>query len=375
MPLAIDVSRANRGQRTGVEWFVFFVTDGLKKIVPPETEVVLYSETPLAGDLSKLPPRWRSRVLRWPPKKFWTVCRLSWEMLWHKPEALLIPAHVPPFFAPPRTIMVIHDIGHLRFPAAYSWFERWYADWTIKRAKKNAWQIIAISEFTKKELMEVYGFYAEKIAVVPLAADQKFNRPKILLEKIAAVKKRYGLDGAPYFLYVGRLEKKKNTAFLIRAFDEFKKMGGALRLVLVGKPGFGYEETVVAIDASPNQKDIIELGYVQADDLAALYAAAAAFLFPSLYEGFGIPVLEAFGSGTPVIASTSGAIPEVTGNAAILLPPDDLLAWVGAMQKILDPSLATALREKGRERAAAFSWEKTARGILAETYVGRIHNL
>src|SRR3989339_1868807 len=149
MKIGIDASRANNLQKTGVEWYSYFLLKNLKKIIPEDIEVVLYTREKLQGDLAELPKNWSNKVLCWPPKIFWTQIRLSLEMLFHKPDILFVPAHVCPIIHPKKTVMTVHDIAALRFPDSYNWLEEWYSLASVRFALKNISKIITPSQFTK----------------------------------------------------------------------------------------------------------------------------------------------------------------------------------------------------------------------------------
>lgn len=400
MAIGIDASRANHEQKTGVESYAFHVIQELKQILPATVKVVLYTDYPLQGDLAQLPANWSSRVLRWPPKRLWTQCRLSFEMLFRAPDVLFVPAHVPPLIHPRKTVMTVHDIAALRFPQTYSRFERWYSVWSAKKAVETLWRVIVPSEFTKQELLHFFGherpralqqadaaailhrviYVAEKeknktyghIRVVHLGCSPNVYGGTIAPDRIAAAKEKYGIT-KPYFLTIGRLEEKKNTWRLVRAFDQLKQTypDCDMQLVLAGKPGYGYAAVAKHIQTSEYKQDIIKTGWVDEADVPVLLAGASVFVFPSLYEGFGLPVLEAMAAGVPVIASRDTSLAEVAGDAALLVDPFHIHELVKKMHTLTtDAALRQSCIEKGKRQAARFSWkhcaEETAR-ILMET--------
>jgi len=358
MKLAIDASRANSVQRTGVESYAYHVIQELKRIIPAEVEVVLYTRESLVQDLSDLPNNWTSKVLAWPPKRLWTQLRLSFEMLLNKPDVLFVPAHVLPIVHPKKSIMTVHDVAALRFPKAYNWFERWYSVWSATYAARHATQIITISEFTKKELQSLVSNISAEISVIPIACDDAYKSiaDEQLLE---SVQKKYAIT-KPFLLSISRLEFKKNTDRIVHACNEIKK-NHDVQLVLVGKPGHGYKKIEHAIENSPYKKDIIVPGWVDEEDLVALMNAARVFVFPSLYEGFGIPALEAMQCGTPVVASKDTSLEEVCGDAAIYADRKDAQDIANQMQRLLeDKTLRDRMSIAGEERAQQFSWKLTA---------------
>lgn len=365
MLIGIDASRANNAQKTGVEWYAFFLIEELKKIVPDDVKVILYSEKPLEGDLGILPANWSSKVLRWPPRRFWTQIRMSYEMLFQAPDVLFVPAHVFPLIHPKHTVMTVHDVAALRFPKSYNFFERWYSLWSAKYAVKHLWKIIVPSLFTKNELKALLNTDQKNIEVLHHGFDHKFTEKKSEIE-IAETLTKYKIQ-KPFFLSIGRLEEKKNTVGTVRAFEQFKNQDhhDKYQLVLIGKPGYGSEKVEAAIHTSKFAKDIIHPGYVEQRDIAAIFQAAEVFVFPTWYEGFGIPVLEAFAAGVPVITSKNTSTEEIAGDAALRVEPQDIEALADAMQTLCtNADLRQKLVEKGHARVKEFSWEKCARETL-----------
>ncbi len=368
MTIGIDASRANHAQKTGVEWYAFFVIQELKKIIPSNIQVILYSDVPLVGDIAVLPSNWCSKVLFWPPHRFWTQIRMSWEMLIHPPDVLFIPAHVFPFIHPKKTVMTVHDIAGVKFPHSYNWFERWYSTWSSKYAAKKLWQIIVPSEFTKKELVDFIGLdsvHSEHIHVVEHGYDERFHE-SVSEEKKKDILKKYAIT-EPYLLSIGRLEEKKNTWRIIKAFEQVKQnpLYADYQLVLVGQPGFGYERVKQVLDMSLVKKDILTPGWVGKDDLPGLLQNAQAFVFPSLYEGFGIPVLEAFASRTPCIVSQGSSLEEVGGSAVEVIDPLSEDALAQGIVRVLSEKEETAKKvEQGRQRVLQFSWRKSTQQVF-----------
>lgn len=385
MLLLIDASRANNEQKTGVEWYAFFVIEELKKIIPRDLQVILYTREPLKGALSNLPPNWSVKVLGWPPRRLWTQIRLSWEIYQMKKQcgsdnlALFIPAHVLPLFTPAKTFITIHDLGGFKFPSGYSWFERWFTKFAVLFAVSRA-TIFTPSDFSKKEILYYLRLHGKKIAdekikVIPNAYNKEeylYNLPE---EKISAILTKYKIQ-APYFLTIGRLEEKKNTVGLIEAFEIFKSglerapandEKNNFQLALLGKPGFGYDKVAEALKKSAFKKDIILPGWVDQIDVPYLLAGARAFVFPSFYEGFGIPVLEAFAVGTAVIASFAASLPEVAGGAALLVNPNKPMEIAKAFKLVIsDVELRQKMIVAGLKRSADFDWSKTASRIFDE---------
>lgn len=362
MIIGIDASRANKEIKTGVEWYSYHLIENLKKI-DTENHYFLYSEEKLKNDLVNLPLNWQSKVLSWPLKFIWTQIRLSWEMFINPPDLLFIPSHVIPLIHPKKVVTTIHDLGFKRFPEAYSFFQRWYQDFSVKFALKHATKIIVPSEFTKKELMEIYQADPKKLIVIHLAYNAEIFSSDDNPEKSAKILGKYNIK-KPYLLYVGRLENKKNISFLIDVFENLSLKENS-QLVLVGNGGYGYEKIKDKIKKSKFKDRIIQLPWINEEELAILYREARVFVFPSLYEGFGIPLLEAMTTSTPIVASNIASIPEIVKDAALMPRLNDLKNFTDQIKKAWeDENLRNELKNRGLERIKSFNWEKTSQETL-----------
>ncbi len=369
---AVDAASANKEHRTGVEWHAYHLIQALKTQPLFEGErVILYSPTPLQGELGTLPDGWESRVLTWPGRG-WMKLRMGWEMLWHAPNVLFVPAQGLPLFAPRNakkkraTVTTVHDVGFLRISERYDGRSRRLLGVQTKHAVKRATQLFAVSAFTKKELVETYRVPEERVTVVSNGIDANTYR-RLPEADVARTLQALRLS-KHFFLYVGRMDAKKNVTTLIRAFELFKSgrgMGDPFELILVGSPGFGYDEIKLYVERSPVRDSIRYLGYLSSPEAAALMNAATAFVFPSWYEGFGVPVLEAMACGAPVIASDIGAHREITGDAALLVLPRESEAIARAMRRVGEEhGLSISMREKGFARVALYSWDSAAKTVL-----------
>jgi len=360
MIIGIDASRANREQKTGIEWYSYHLIQELKKIsLAPGDKFILYTPFKLKGLLAEMPVNWEERVLKWPFKYLWTQVRLAWEMLFYPPDVLFVPAHCLPLFSSVKKVVTVHDLGFKHFAKSYSLFQRIYYYishyWSLKMAK----QIIVPSEFTKNDILKNFCSPKGKITVIPLGYTSK---KKLLNTQVNSnlILDKYKIK-KPFFLYVGRLEKKKNVLGLIKAYQELKKSKQKLEipnLVLVGKPGYGYRDIKNQISKI---KSIKEIGYIASEDLSVLYSSSLALVFPSFYEGFGLPLLEAMANNCPVLASNAGSLPEVGGTVALYFNPNDTEDIKNVMLRIIkDKELRRSLIEKGNQRVKFFSWGKCA---------------
>ena len=272
--------------------------------------------------------------------------------LFHATEHLLLPLRAVP------TVLTVHDLIFRHLPEHHKPLNRWYLNLTMPLYCRRATHIIAISECTRRDLIAAYSLPPEKITVIHEAADPRFClQPP---DAVTTIRARYGLPDC-YLLFVGTIEPRKNLMRLLTAFETVHAEGLSDGLVIVGKRGWLYDDFFAALERSPARDAVIFPGYVPDDDLPAIYAGAQASIFPSIYEGFGLPVLEAMACGTPVAASNGSSIPEVGGEAALYFDPTDTEALTEAIRTVLDDAdLRADLRQRGFEQAARFSWERAA---------------
>lgn len=388
MIIGIDASRANLPDKTGTEWYAYNLIQEFKKIADPQDQFILYSKEALTGELAELPHNFQSKILHWPILWFWTQLRLAWEMLWHSPDVLFVPAHTIPIISPKNTVITLHDIGFERFQALYSQKEIGppgkilkkilkilvkiftlgkysnneldYHRWSTRLALKKAKLVITISQFSRQEIMDHFQVNDRKLKEIYHGFNtifQEIHNPALIQDTLD----KYQID-RPFLLYIGRLEEKKNTAGLITAYAIFKKIiKNDYYLVLTGKPGLGFEKIKETIIQHRLTADIKMLDWVDEKNLAHLMKAATAFVFPGFYEGFGMPILEAMACGTPVITSDFGATKEISGSAALLVDPYQPDNIAQAMIKVItDNSLRQSLISQGFKQAAKFSWSNTA---------------
>jgi glycosyltransferase involved in cell wall biosynthesis len=274
--------------------------------------------------------------------------------------------HLLPYFRRIKSVFTLHDLIFLFHPETHKPLNRWFLTLMMPRFLRAADAVIAVSECTKRDAIRFYGIPEEKITVIYEGVNPRF-RPASP-EAIAAVRARYGLP-EHFILYVGTIEPRKNLTALLEAFH-YLLATHDLRLVIVGKKGWLYEGFFRRLRELGLEGQVIFTGYVPDEDLPAIYSAADLFVFPSLYEGFGLPVLEAMACGVPVICSNTSSLPEVAGDAAFLVDPADVRALAGAMEQALtDEHLRSELMAKGLERARWFTWEKAAAKTL-EVYRG-----
>ena len=272
--------------------------------------------------------------------------------LFHATEHLLPPLRSIP------TVLTVHDLIFRHLPAHHKPLNRWYLNLVMPLYCQRATHIIAVSECTRRDLVTAYDLAPEKITVVHEAAASHFcpQSPEV----IAAVRSRYGLPDR-YLLFVGTIEPRKNLACLLPVFETIHAEGLSDGLVIVGRRGWLYDEFFARLERSPVRDAVSFPGYVLDEDLPAIYGGSQGLVFPSVYEGFGLPVLEAMACGTPVAASNASSLPEIGGDAALYADPLDVEGITKAVRRLLsDAELREHLRARGLERAAQFSWERAA---------------
>ena len=362
MAIGIDASRAFVKNKTGIEEYSYRVIEGLTEYLR-EDPVILYLDSrinKLEYINFDLPEKWKTKFIRAP--KFWTQIRLSLEMLFHPVDVLFVPAHTVPLVHPRNTIVTIHGLEYEFCPSAYSLFERIYMRWFIRRSCKWAKKIIAVSNNTKKDLMRLYKVPEEKIEVIYEGVSPK---ARLFPSSSTALGIFQSQALTKYLLFIGRLEERKNISGVVEAFETLKKKFNVPhRLILVGKFGFGGEAIKSRIDSSEYKSDIILTGYVSDEDKFYLMANAEAFLFPTFYEGFGLPILEAQNFGVPVVTSNISSMPEVADGSAVLVDPKRPDEIAGAVYKLIsDESHKNDIIKKGYENVKRFSWEKCSKKI------------
>lgn len=274
--------------------------------------------------------------------------------------------HLLAHFKQARTVYTLHDLIFLRYPEYHLPYNRWYLTFSMPRYLRAADVIIAPSEWTKQDALHYYGLPESKIKVIYEAAAPAF-RPLSDPVRLAQIRQKYQLP-SQFILHVATIEPRKNLSRLLDVFQTLLADWPDLKLVLVGKKGWLYESFFQKLQAMGLQERVIFPGYVDEADLPGFYQLAELFVFPSLYEGFGLGPLEAMACGAPVISSNSSSLPEVVGEAGLLLDPTDTAAWGQALRRVLsDPDLRRDLSQRGLIQAQKFSWQK-AGAELAEVY-------
>jgi glycosyltransferase involved in cell wall biosynthesis len=283
-----------------------------------------------------------------------------------QPVDVLHVQYTAPPFTPCSVVTTIHDLAFEHLPETFnrrSWMQ---LRLTVRRTARRAAQIITVSEYSRQDIIKTYGIAADCITVTPEAASETFTR--ITDENnLQAVREHYGIEN-DYILSLGSIQPRKNLVRLIEAYSLLRRLhpGGKLpQLVLAGRRGWLDNETLRAAEADKLSPAIRFTGYVADEHLSALYSGATCFVYPSYFEGFGLPILEAMKCGAPVIAGDRTSIPEVTGEAALLFDPFDSSSLVEALKRVLgDSEFRQTLSARGLQRASEFHWKKTARLTL-----------
>jgi len=359
MRYAIDAHAI--GQRlTGNEVYVRSLLSAFAD-VDKRSDFITYIARPEAEQ--RIPQRFEVRHVSSNP-----FARLGWQLrrsLRKERPALLHVQYTAPLFCPVPTVVSVHDVSFLEHPEYFTWKRREQLKVTVARSVKRAARVVTGSEFSRESIARAYGLDPSKIAVVPDAANPMF-RPSNREGSRNTVRKSLGISG-PFVLSVGDLQPRKNHIGLIHAFSELIHSHPQIthKLVLAGKDTWFGSRVREAARQSGAADRIVFTGFVTDEDLLHLYNACDSFVFPSFYEGFGIPVLEAMACGRAVIAANTSAIPEVADGAGLLFDPHRTDEIVRAMRDVLiDSELRARMERLGLQRAATFNWRKTARLTL-----------
>jgi glycosyltransferase involved in cell wall biosynthesis len=291
---------------------------------------------------------------------------LSAELRKNPVDVLHVQFTAPPF-CPCPVVVSIHDLSFEHLPETFKRRSRTQLRLTVRHSARRAARIISLSEHGRRDIIETYGITAERVSAIPLAAPAHFA-PVHDNRELQRVRHNYGIDG-DYILTVGSIQPRKNLARLVQAYASLRgnKSADKLpKLVLVGKSGWLYDDTLRALKETGVADTVVLTGYVPQEDLPALYSGALCFVYPSYFEGFGLPPLEAMKCGAPVIVGNKTSLPEVVGDAALTVDPFDVEAIASAMQRVIEsPALREELSIKGQARAETFDWRETARKTLA----------
>ena len=356
MIIGVDASRVTVARRTGTEAYSLAITRALLNLDSPHEWRLYFRDEPPPNHLTRwreLPDHRVTNVIIH-QRRLWTHLGLSNELRRSRPNRLFIPAHVLPIYHPCPSVITVHDLGYLHFPDAHPPGQRLYLDWSTRFSARFASALIADSEATKRDLISHYNIPPEKIAVVYPGYDDSL-RPVRHPSRRSPVLENYNLT-QNYILHIGTIQPRKNLERLIEAWDPTQ-----IALVLAGRRGWLAD----SIYEKGKAKGAMFLDYVADDDLAALYSSATAYVAPSLYEGFGFTVLEAMACGTPVICSDGGSLPEVAGQAALVVPARNTQSLAEAIRRVVnDSDLRRTMTMNGFRNLGRFSWRRAAEQTL-----------
>ena len=364
MHIAIDAHSVG-AQLAGNESYAVNLIEGLAEI--DQTNLyTLYVTKPAAID--RFADRWSNFKVRQtlPHTPLVRIpLTLSAELRRRPVDVLHVQFTAPPF-APCPVVTTIHDLSFEHLPETFKRRSRAQLRLTVRRTARKAALIVTLSEFSRRDIIETYAVDPERVIVTPAAAPALF-KPIVDETELEKVRERYGI-GTNYLLSLGSIQPRKNLMRLIEAFQWLRKSrpdDKPPQLVIAGKRGWLDEEVFRAAQQDGLNESVRFIGYVPEEDLPALYSGAMCFVYPSYFEGFGLPVLEAMQCGAPVIAGNQTSLPEVAGDAALLFDPFDTRALGEAIARVIDhPDYRAELRVKGLRRAAEFSWIATARLTL-----------
>lgn len=365
MDVCLDVQPAV-SQRAGVGQYTRHLAEGLARTAGADSLSLFYFDFRRKG-LALTAPGARSGAVRWVPGRLVEQC---WKRLrfppfdWFAGRADLF--HFPNFIIPPlssgaRTVVTIHDMAFMKFPAFAEDRNRRYLDARIRDTVRRADAVITDSGTSASDIRELLGVDASRVHGIHLGVSPSVCRASD--DAVRRVRRQFNLD-RPYLLSVSTVEPRKNLSFMVDVFDRLDGFDG--ELVLAGMPGWKCEPVFAAMRSARMAPRIRYIRYVGDSELPALYTGATAFLCTSHYEGFGLPPVEAMACGTPVVSSRGGALGEVLGDAALTLPTFDRDAWVAAIGRVVaDSALRGGLVEAGLRRASGYTWDETARKTWA----------
>lgn len=367
MRIAIDASRAVSKNWGGPENYSYYLIQALGE-VDPKNKYTLYVNTHPPRALTKNP---NFEIKYLPLPRLWTQVGLSLESFFTPADILFIPAHTIPFLRRPslKTVVTIHDLAAEYLEDFYRFPGRLYLNKLTEYCAHHATRIIAVSNSTKSDLIRLLSIDEKKVRVIYEGYNRNLFKPSSE-EEIQAVKDKYKIDGS-YILFVGTIQPRKNLVRLTDAFFRLLKTTTIkdpktnLKLVLVGKRGWLCDEIYAKPRKLGIENQVLFLGHIPDRDLAVLLSGAEVLAYPSLYEGFGLVILEAMACGTAVVTSKTSSLPEAAGEAAILVDPYSVDEIHQALRRVLeDKDLRLKLQQNGLNWVKNFSWEKTARETI-----------
>jgi len=364
MLIAVDGNEANVKKRVGVSVYAYEMIKYFKSQANQSLAFVIFLRHQPLKNMPKPTSHFQYQVVK--GRFFWSQLFLPFHLFINlfqgkKYDVFFSPAHYIPRFCPAPTVVTIHDLAYLYYPNDFLKKDLYKLTFWTKFALEKSTKIIAVSKTTKKDILVSYPIKSSKIKVIYNGYEKKItsnNRSSLLT--------KWPLSPKNYFLYVGTIQPRKNINILIKAFAKLKDQKKSFRLVIVGKKGWLYKKLFILLKKLNLNKEIVFTGYINDQELINLYKNALALILPSFYEGFGIPLLEAFNYRCPVISSFSSSLPEIGGNACLYFNPKkvgDLLDKINEIAS--NEKLRKELIKKGERRLKNFSWQKSAQETLA----------
>ena len=370
MKIGLDGNEANIENRVGSGKYVYelikqFSQNKQSFSTNKKYEFEVFLKLNPLSDLPKESKNFKYMVFG--PKFLWTQFALPMRLTFgRRPDIFFSMSHYGPRFSPTPYVVTIFDLSYLHYPELFNNVDLYQlTNWT-KYSIKNSKHILAISKSTKDDIVKNYGVDPSKITVTYIGFDKKLFKPQPK-ERIHKVKKMYKVSG-DYIIFVGTLQPRKNIERLIEAFSQLTHHSSIathnLQLVIVGKKGWMYDQIFKNVKQLGLEKEIIFTDYVPDDDLPTLICGAKAYVLPSLWEGFGIPVIEAQACGVPVVVSNVSSLPEIVSTSGILVDPNDVDSIANGVKRALDDKTRTDFVKRGFENIKRFSWEKCAKETL-----------
>jgi glycosyltransferase involved in cell wall biosynthesis len=365
MRIAVNTRLFLKGKLEGIGWFAHETLSRLVK-KHPEHEFIFFFDRPYHKDFI-FAPNVRPVVLqpqaRHPALYYlWTEWAIPFALKKYKADVYFSPDGLGTLRSGVPTCITIHDLAYKHYPQFMDKMHKWHYAHYLPRFAQKARRIIAVSEYTKQDIVQQYGIAADKIDVVYNGAHDAYK--PLDYEEKERIKEKY-TGGEEFFLFTGALHPRKNVVNLLKAFVQFKRrQRSRIKLVIVGRMAWQYDEIVKAKELMPYKEDVIWTGYLNVEDLAGVTASAYALVYPSLFEGFGIPILEAMTCHVPVIVSDTSSMPEVGGEAALLVDPaspEDIAAKM--MQIYKDEDLRAKMIGAAKVQKLKFSWDRSAEQI------------
>jgi glycosyltransferase involved in cell wall biosynthesis len=371
--IGIDGNEANVVSRVGSNRYAYGILKAIWE-VDQTTSYTIYLKSDPVADMPPERPGWSYRVLT--PAKLWTQWRLPLDLFTfpRRPHVFYSPGHYAPRKSPIPTVVSVMDLGFLKYPNLFLKLKRGVAQlksWT-EYSVKNADHVIVISENTKKDVVDTYGTDPLKVTIAYPGIGATFSPREP--DEVEAMRQKYNL-GPKYILYVGTLQPRKNLIRLLKTYEQLPPKFKTYQLVLAGQKGWLYDSLAHALDVSPKKDRIRLTGFVDDADIPAMLGGAACVCLVGLYEGFGMPPAEALACGTIPVVSNNSSLPEVVGEAGILVDPFSIKSMThGIMSAIsLPPEKKRHRLELGKKHIEKFNWQRSAKIIIEVLYDIALH--